>query len=376
MKRILYTAILLLSFATCAYSAPTEKPRFFSIGWADKELLNVGWGDDINNMEWGLMNIKGNLIMAPKHQEPLDFSTGPFTVGLRNGKYGIMNKAGKNNVDYAYDQIILNGDYAVLTAGKNHQIWFTRKFKNLGKINEEKTGIGPIAISEDLILAQDTKTNKYGYLNYDGKTVIPFQYDEALPFKEGLACVSANNRIFYIDPTGNKAFGKDFINPYPEEEFNLNSFVGGLAVVSNEEYKAGAINKNGETVIPFSYKWITTYPNGYAEGTRDDESGNEIVEIFDPQGNKIMSGENICYYDPESGIFAVCEKSSGKESYYFANKEGSLFNGQKFDKVEWFNNGYAFVKFPGEEAWSVIDTEGNVIFRNIASTTQFELFAV
>ena len=44
--------------------------------------------------------------------------------------------------------------------------------------------------------------NKYGYIDADGNTVIPFEWDEAFDFSEGLAGVCKNDKWGYIDTTG------------------------------------------------------------------------------------------------------------------------------------------------------------------------------
>lgn len=46
---------------------------------------------------------------------------------------------------------------------------------------------------------------KWGYLNNDGKWVIPPQYDQARHFSNDRAWVSVNGREYMIDPSGNIA---------------------------------------------------------------------------------------------------------------------------------------------------------------------------
>ncbi|ULT27929.1 WG repeat-containing protein [Sphingobacterium sp. E70] len=47
------------------------------------------------------------------------------------------------------------------------------------------------------------KDNKYGYLDYSGKVVIPFKFQNAQPFENGLALVSEDlENFYYINAKG------------------------------------------------------------------------------------------------------------------------------------------------------------------------------
>ncbi|MDR1120865.1 MAG: WG repeat-containing protein [Dysgonamonadaceae bacterium] len=55
--------------------------------------------------------------------------------------------------------------------------------------------------------AQDLKPTqnedgKYGYIDDEGKEVVPFQYDDAWRFSEGLASVELDGKYGFIDKTG------------------------------------------------------------------------------------------------------------------------------------------------------------------------------
>ena len=50
----------------------------------------------------------------------------------------------------------------------------------------------------------DDKTGKWGFVNTQGKEVIPLKYDNAGFFSEGLAIVKLNGKIGYVDKEGNE----------------------------------------------------------------------------------------------------------------------------------------------------------------------------
>lgn len=53
----------------------------------------------------------------------------------------------------------------------------------------------------DLAMVEDGN-NKKGFINRQGKMVIPFLYDDAMPFNEGYAAVSQNGKWGFISAWG------------------------------------------------------------------------------------------------------------------------------------------------------------------------------
>jgi hypothetical protein len=49
----------------------------------------------------------------------------------------------------------------------------------------------------------EDSNGKYGYIeDHSGKKIIPFKYDDAWPFSEGLAAVKVDGKWGFIDKTG------------------------------------------------------------------------------------------------------------------------------------------------------------------------------
>jgi len=118
---------------------------------------------------------------------------------------------------------------------------------------------------------------KYGYMDNEGNLIIPYKYDRAFDFSEGLALVySKKNRIDYygyIDEQGNEVIPLQY-------EFG-ESFSQGLALV-RQNRKFGFVDNRGEIVIPFKFDDADSFENGKARvkiKNRQifiDKSGNEI----------------------------------------------------------------------------------------------------
>ena len=119
--------------------------------------------------------------------------------------------------------------------------------------------------------------SKYGYMNKEGILIIPYKYDRAYDFSEGLALVySIKNKFYYygyVDEQGNEVIPLQY--EYGE------SFSQGLALVRKNK-KFGFINKKGETVIPFIFDDADSFEN--------DEARVKIINrqfFIDKTGNEI-----------------------------------------------------------------------------------------
>lgn len=85
------------------------------------------------------------------------------------------------------------------------------------------------------------KDGKWGFIDNTGTVVIPFEYDGAFSFSEGLASVEKDGKYGFIDNTGTVVIPFEYDDALPFSE--------GLAYV--EESKEGFyINKQGERVSP------------------------------------------------------------------------------------------------------------------------------
>lgn len=101
---------------------------------------------------------------------------------------------------------------------------------------------------------------KYGYIDKDGKCVIPYKYESAGVFSEGLARVSMNGKYGYIDRNGKQVI--------PYKFSDAGDFIDGLAeVIFNESRsfvdKVGEMfNDRSEVMQSFS-SFARQYVEGY-----------------------------------------------------------------------------------------------------------------
>lgn len=124
-----------------------------------------------------------------------------------------------------------------------------------GQYNYAVPEIG--AIRDGLAKFYDTSNKKYGYIDKQGKIVIPAQFVYADDFSEGLAIVQKDYKYYFINPQGEQAFDKQFSNrPLP--------FKHGYSGVKKTNKKCVYINKQGEVCSGEYYNLTSFYPNGIA----------------------------------------------------------------------------------------------------------------
>jgi hypothetical protein len=94
---------------------------------------------------------------------------------------------------------------------------------------------------------------KWGYANNDGRCIIPFAFDSAWAFSEGLAAIELKNKWGFIDQSG-----KMVINP---RFFHVESFSCGLAKVwiKNPKYRIAFIDTKGEIAFKCKYLDVTSF---------------------------------------------------------------------------------------------------------------------
>jgi hypothetical protein len=163
-----------------------------------------------------------------------------------------------------------------------------------------------IQLSQQIVYVLKSTTEKYGYADSSGTWIIQPVFDDASEFREGFAGVCKNDSCYFINKSGEKTSELSF-----EETFDYHN---GIAIVKkqNRYYlinrsgqlitkgfedispasdnlftgkqngSYGAINYKAETVIPFTYKKLGIFKNGYAYYLTDKyglvSSGNKTLQ--------------------------------------------------------------------------------------------------
>lgn len=161
--------------------------------------------------------------------------------------------------------------------------------------------------SEGLAVVINTRTEKMGYCDLKGKTVITAKFDDAGEFLNGYAWVNNNGR-------------------------------------------EGLIDKKGKIILPIDYDWVGSYSEGLIRTKKDGKisylniNGKTVFVVKADHTNNFSNG--------------LAEFNIGKK-HGFINKKGSVVIKPIYDEAYSFTNGYAAVKKDGK--WGFINTSGKMV---------------
>jgi hypothetical protein len=216
--------------------------------------------------------------------------------------------------------------------------------------------------------------SKFGYIDKNGREVVPVVYDGASDFSEGLAAVGKNNKWGFIDKDGKIVI--------PLMYNKVESFSHGLAWV-NKNGKWGFIDKNGKTVLPFEY---TLGPSSDATlqhisdnlvrvvKSSDGSEGlfdlskrkllftadrimnlsdnlimvqkNDKFGFIDPTGKIVLPIQYAYVEDFHEGLAAVGKKDPKSRAikYGYMNKSGKIVIPYQYQSAGIFSDGVAVVR--------------------------------
>ena len=192
---------------------------------------------------------------------------------------------------------------------------------------------------------------KWGYVNQAGKRVIPFSYEKAEQFSEGLAAVQLNRKWGFIDQAGKVVI--------PLIYDNASEFYKGTALVSSES-KHSFIDKTGKT-ISLLYDNIGEFSN---DGVAVAKKSNKYIFV-DRAGNEISPLYDLLSTFSTDGLAQVMLNNK----YGFVDKAGKEIVPLRYDKINEFTDEMAQVNMDGKTGF--IDNTGKeivpVIFESILS---------
>jgi hypothetical protein len=241
--------------------------------------------------KWGFIDETGKEVVPPKYDVVGDFSEG-FAIVELNGKYGFVDMKGKEVVPLKYDNV---GDFSEGFAGvrlgdkrgkvdKNgKEYWdMTRDYSTTGE-TISTTGETIIPPKYDYVgrvffdgLAWIRLGDKWGFINEQGKVVVPPVYDEVRVFDFGFAQVKLNGKWGVVDQQGKVVIP-------PKYDYASNLFPNGLALVGLGG-KLGFVDQQGNEVIPLKYDYCDFFSDDLTQVKLGDKKG-----FVDKQGNEYWS---------------------------------------------------------------------------------------
>ncbi len=185
---------------------------------------------------------------------------------------------------------------------------------------------------------------KYGIIDREGHTIIPFDYDFIAPrFEHDLTTIKKDKKSAYINRHG------EIVIDYIYEETGL--FFEGLAAVKKKN-KWGYIDPSGKVIIDFHFDDTCGFVEGLASAKINGKWG-----FINTEGKVIID----CIYE-EPGSFSenwACVKLNGK--YGYISPDGQVGDGIefKYDNGYDFSMGMAIVKIKSD--YFYINRNGRII---------------
>lgn len=192
-----------------------------------------------------------------------------------------------------------------------------------------------IIIGEGLIVLYNG--DLYGYVDVNGKSILPFQYEKAKLFSEGLAAVQT------IEDKKNRK----------EEKLK-------------KLYLWRFIDKQGNTIIPhvkgLDEKRIGEFHDGVAAiGSYDETNENETFYLIDKQGNVIVSEKPYRCIGKAENLFIVRNEKRGTENRMFGlmDKGGKMVIPFAYRGMQYASDGLVCViNTDGKVGY--LDLQGNI----------------
>ncbi len=197
---------------TCGYALVRRYSRWGLIDHSGREVLTTRF-EQMTTLFGDTLFFAGDssgMALYDRRMQPLTPAVYTWTGGLhcgripvqRDGRYGFLDRAGREVIPCRYDEISLFFlDRAMVRLGDRYGIIDTAGRFILPLEYENRTPFGEKYVYRDS-LALVERDGRLGFVDLDGRLVIPFLFDRAYHFSEGLASVSRDGLWGYIDTRG------------------------------------------------------------------------------------------------------------------------------------------------------------------------------
>lgn len=144
------------------------------------------------NGKYGFVDVNGSERVPVIYDECHEFCNGLAKVKL-NDKYGKVDKYGNVVIAIKYEQIAYNNPI-IMENGLPYLIYNNQKIRmNYDDIPDSNKSIIVVG-----------KNDKYGWINKQGKVIIPLEFDKIIILDEAFVRVEKNNKIGIYSVNGNK----------------------------------------------------------------------------------------------------------------------------------------------------------------------------
>ena len=315
-------------FASCRCSLNNSLSNYSKCGDFHNGLAYVIDKDG----KMGFISKKGDLVI------PCDYLPRIYE-GYNNfcdGYCVITNGINKTGVIDTLGRQVLPLKYKFVSNVRNNNIRGVIDSNNVASYVKED---GTFLFGTNLKLPRDfsygracyLESKHWGFIDVKGNVVIPCVYDKCSTFSCGYSLCSIKDTSYFIDVMNNR-----FKLPYNHKAHN---FSDGYAIFECNG-KIGAYNTKLEVVVPSIYDKLGMYPNYYVANI-----GSKYLII-----NKGDTVWNSSKYRIQ--LFSTCGYhviSDSLKTIGVIDSTGSVILSDKYDRIDYFVNGYAVVQKGGKQ---------------------------
>jgi outer membrane protein OmpA-like peptidoglycan-associated protein len=262
------------------------------------------------------------------------------TLTDMKGNYGYIDHSGKFLITPQYDFAEEFSEGRGLVQSKD--VWFSIDRENR-KVTKDYSGMW--AYNNGLARVKNA-TGHFGYVDVNGKELVPLTLTAANDFTDGISVVSKDNQNYLLTMTGT------FIKP-KKNYYQIGEAREGLILVKDtKEGKHGFINYKGEEVIPCQFETVS----GFFDGLSTAKKGKKFGYI-DKSGKVVIDFKYnyaIPFYDGKATVdFKSVIDKNGKELFSLGSNAGTSYSG--------FQNGYMPVCITNKRSTGFVNTKGKVV---------------
>ncbi|UXP34043.1 WG repeat-containing protein [Reichenbachiella agarivorans] len=247
---------------------------------------------------WGFADQTGKIILTPTYSKATDFSEEGLSVYYIRPNFKVMNLKGE----------------IIPTEVDGFKLMEIFGFGTKGYCN------GMLAIVKD---------GKWGFLDTQGKLVIPTKYEKVTEFSEDKAIAELAGSFYLLDKTGKET-------PINIENLaNVKPFSEGLAPFQTTDKKMGFIDKTGKVIIQAKFDGVGYFSGGLAWARTE----GDMIGYINPSGEWAINPkfQTTKDFDPTSGMARV----KINDGWAYTNKSGDVMQMTDSDKWEDFHDGLA-----------------------------------
>jgi tetratricopeptide (TPR) repeat protein len=191
---------------------------------------------------------------------------------------------------------------------------------------------------------------RWGYVDRDGRVVIPPRFDAADPFSEGLAAVRQGDVLGYVDLAGTLVLVPTFGAAGPLVH---RPFLNGRAVVKAGD-RLGAIDRAGKLVVPARYTELGDFSDGLALAC-----DGEAYGWIDRAGQGVLGPAMMGGKAARGGVATGFDAMGMGRNSAFLYRAGRGRLPQEYEDTGNFREGLVAVRI--DDRWGYVDGSGEPV---------------